>query len=97
MAKSGEDNFPFEDPVRLKAWLDRGCPKMACGCGYSTNAVVRRMYMGIFNYHGEIIPSDDFMISVTENMIPFRTSNPPIRTMFACSMIKQAIFGDYRN
>ena len=34
--------------------------------------------------------------SYTESLIPFRLHNPPIRILFACSMLKQGIYGNYK-
>lgn len=46
--------------------------------------------------YGYIIPSK-FDVSYTTSLIQYRTYNPPIRSMFASSMLKQAIMKDERN
>lgn len=48
----------------------------------------------IFNLYGRIINGD--LISYTASLIPYKNNNPPIRSMFTCSMMKQTITGDNR-
>lgn len=47
----------------------------------------------IFNNYGRVIKSN-YMVSYTASLIKKRKYNPPIRSMFTCSMLKQAITGD---
>lgn len=48
----------------------------------------------IFNLYGRIIEGD--LTSYTASLIPYKNNNPPIRSMFTCSMMKQAITNDNR-
>nr|CAA38625.1 unnamed protein product [Lachancea kluyveri]prf//1712308F ORF 6 [Lachancea kluyveri] len=47
----------------------------------------------IFNRYGRVIKSNS-IVSYTASLIPYRKNNPPIRSMFSCSMMKQAISGE---
>lgn len=49
----------------------------------------------IYNLYGRIIKGEN-IVSYTPSLIPYRNYNPPIRSMFVCSMIKQAITKDLR-
>lgn len=49
----------------------------------------------IYNNMGRVIKGD-CLVSYAASLIPFRNNNPPIRSMFSCSMLKQAITGNYK-
>lgn len=59
------------------------------------NNVIEGKICLIYNDIG-LINKTRNMLSYTANLIPYIKSNPPVRAMFACSMIKQAITEDKR-
>lgn len=63
--------------------------------GNYKNCIIYDKLCLIYNDIGLINKSKN-MLSYTAEFIPYIKSNPPVRAMFACSMIKQAITEDKR-
>jgi hypothetical protein len=57
----------------------------------SYDVFMRNRQCFIFTEIGRIIPSKTSTVSVAASMLPYRLHNPPIRSMFVTSMLKQAI------
>jgi hypothetical protein len=57
----------------------------------TTTLVLSQRICNIYTEPGRIIPATESEVSYACTFIPYRLHNPPIRSMFASSMIKQAI------